>query len=285
VFLPAAWHARPVGTGINGGAWGAMPWFPDFAAAVELARRAARADGRADPVGEYLAAVNAGDAGDLELIWPGEVVVHDPRAGTVRGHRQLARFVRRSEAFLAERHARVEWFAQTRAGDRAAVELLAHIVVDGRERPWPVAVVAESPDDRSVEFRTYLSERPIDGRRHVRPPLLEPGSAAPGDVVGRYCAALGAGDVDALVATFTADGYLQDPTGSRHTGAGALRAYFGAGGADLQPCATTDDGTRCALEYNRGAPGARQAGIAVFERAAGGLLAAVRVYDDVEPTR
>jgi hypothetical protein len=35
-----------------------MPWFPDFASAVELARKQTRAAGRADPVGQYFAALN-----------------------------------------------------------------------------------------------------------------------------------------------------------------------------------------------------------------------------------
>ena len=34
-----------------------MPWFPDFASAVELARRQTRAAGLADPVGQYFAAL------------------------------------------------------------------------------------------------------------------------------------------------------------------------------------------------------------------------------------
>jgi hypothetical protein len=39
-----------------------MPWFPDFANAVELVRRQTRAAGQADPVGQYLTAprVSAG---------------------------------------------------------------------------------------------------------------------------------------------------------------------------------------------------------------------------------
>lgn len=47
----------------------------------------------------------------------------------------------------------------------------------------------------------------------------------------------------------------------------------------------TDDGVRCALEYNcvgwggHGLP--PQAGIGIYERSPGGLLAAVRVYDDI----
>jgi len=40
------------------GAWVAMPWFPDFAGAVELARKQTRAAGQADPVGQYFTALN-----------------------------------------------------------------------------------------------------------------------------------------------------------------------------------------------------------------------------------
>jgi hypothetical protein len=61
-----------------------MPWFPDFASAVELARQQTRAAGLADPVGEYFAALNKGDTHALETVWPGEVVIYDPRAGEVR---------------------------------------------------------------------------------------------------------------------------------------------------------------------------------------------------------
>src|SRR3954462_1623597 len=37
------WQARVrCGSGVGGGAWVEMPWFPDFAGALELARRDAR---------------------------------------------------------------------------------------------------------------------------------------------------------------------------------------------------------------------------------------------------
>ena len=39
-----------------------MPWFPEFAGAVELARRQARAAGLVDPVGQYFTALNQRDA-------------------------------------------------------------------------------------------------------------------------------------------------------------------------------------------------------------------------------
>ena|SRR5829696_3607917 len=158
------------------------------------ARRQTRDAGRADPVAQYLTALNEGDTHGLETVWPGEVVVHDPRAGEIRGHRKLRRFVSENGSWLAERHARIETVASTCVGGRAVVELLARLADDGEELAWPVAVVAESPDEWSVVFRTYCSQWPVDRRRHIRPPILKPGHAHPGDVVGRYQAALDAGD-------------------------------------------------------------------------------------------
>jgi ketosteroid isomerase-like protein len=271
-----------------------MPWFPDFASAVELARQQARASGQADPVGQYFAALNGGDSRDLEATWPGEVVIYDPRAGEIRGHRQLRRFVHDNKSWLAQHRTRVETVASTYADGRAVVEFLGHLAGDGGEVAWPVAVVAESPDDLSVVFRTYCSQVPVDGRHHIRPPVLKPGDARPGDVVGRYQAALEAGDAEAVVSAFTPDGYYREPIGphATHRGAVELRSFFtgefsAGGGIGLQPCVVTDDGVRCALEYNCVRWGSHdlppQAGLGVYERGPDGLLAAVRVYHDVEP--
>jgi limonene-1,2-epoxide hydrolase len=271
-----------------------MPWFPDFISAVELARKQTSAAAQADPVALYFTALNKGDTGALETGWPGKVVVYDPRAGKIRGHRQLRQFVSRNQAWLAERHARIETVASTCAGGRAVVELLAHLADGGQELAWPVAVVAESSDDLSVEFRTYCSQWPVDGRRHVRPPVLNASRVDPGDVVGRYHAALEAGDTEAIVSTFALDGYVRESIGPHraHRGSSELRSFFttcfsAGGGIRQQHCAVTDDGVRCALEYNCVRWGSHdvppQAGIGIYERGPDGLLAAVRIYDDVEP--
>jgi hypothetical protein len=132
----------------------------------------------------------------------------------------------------------------------------------------------------------------VSGVRQRRPSsVLDP--AYPGDVVGRYEAALAAGDAEAAVRTFGPEGYFREPTGLPvvHRGADELGLYFtkcfsAGGGFGLEDCAVTDDGVRCALEYNIVRWGSRelppQAGIRVYERGPDGLLAAARVYDDVE---
>ena len=94
-------------------------------------------------------------------------------------------------------------------------------------------------------FRTYCSQWPVDGRRHLRPPILKPGAAHPGDVVGRYQAALEAGDADAVVSTFEPDGYYREPIGphSSHNGTASSSARFSpdasaaGGGIELEHAA------------------------------------------------
>jgi ketosteroid isomerase-like protein len=270
-----------------------MPWFPDFVGAVELARRDTQITGRDDPVAQYLQAIEQGDSHRLRTVWPGQVVVNDPLVGEVRGHKELRHFVSRNQSWLAEHHARTETVAATYDGQRAVVELLASLEQDGQTVSWPIAVVAESPDERSVVFRTYCSTWPVEGHRHVRPPILNPGAHEPDDVVGRYQRASEGGDTDGILQTFQRDGYFREPFGPQawHRGTDELRAffleYFRGGGLQSEFCEITDDGQRCAVEYNCVRWGSQdippQAAMAIFERGADGLLAAVRMYDDIAP--
>ena len=118
-----------------------------------MARQQTRAAGEADPVAQYLAALTEHDTGALEDAWPGEVVIHDPRAGEVRGHRNLRRYLRQNQSWLAELDARTERVATIGEGGRAVVELLARLTHQGREIAWPVAVVA--PDGLLAAVRVY----------------------------------------------------------------------------------------------------------------------------------
>jgi hypothetical protein len=271
-----------------------MPWFPDFVNAVEQARRQTRATALADPAAEYLHALDDGKTRDLETAWPGEVVVYDPRAGEIRSHHRLRRFISDNHAWFAAHRARIETVAKTSANGRVVLELVAHVTGDdGQPIAWPVAVVAESPHEQSIVFRTYCSQWPIERRRPERPAILPPGNERPGDVVGRYLAAADTGDAEAIVSAFAPDGYYREPIGPHqvHRGTAELRSFFterlGNGGIGLQYCAVTDDGVSCALEYNCIRWADReltpQAGLAIYERRPDGLLAAARVYDDIVP--
>ncbi len=271
-----------------------MPWFPDFVSAVELARGQTRSVGLADPVRQYFDALETGRTHELEEIWPGEVVIYDPREGEVRGHRQLRRFVRSNQVLWAERHVRIETIASTKVDGRAVVELRAHLDdYNGQPVDWPITVVAESINEMSVEFRTYCSQWPVDGQHHVRRALLKPANVNLSHVVERYLAALSAGDLDSILSTFAPDAYFRESIGphSLHRGSSELRSYFAecfksGGGLRLEQCTVTDDGVRCALEFNCVRWGSHdlipQAGIAVYERNPAGLLAAVRIYDEIE---
>lgn len=220
--------------------------------------------------------------------------MHDPRAGRVSGHPELRAFVKRNQDSLAEHQARIETIASTRVDGRAVVELPA-LVSQGREMiDWPVALVAEFPDDRSVVFRTCCSQWPVDGRRHVRSPLLQPREIGLPAVVSHFLDALAAGDVEDAPSTFNPTGYFRESLPTKlavHHGAAELRSFFtqqfGAGGGiALRTRLVTDDGVRCAVEFNCARWGTHvlppQAGIFVHERDADGLLAAVRTYDDIE---
>jgi hypothetical protein len=115
-------------------------------------------------------------------------------------------------------------------------------------------------------------------------------------------------DPDELLASFAARPLIDDPRHGRVEGEDAFRAYVvsmrewlaqqrgiepvalmfaNEGGIPLQLCTVTDDGTRCAIEYNAVRWGRDeippQAGIALYERGPSGRLAAARIYDDVTP--
>ena len=101
------------------------------------------------------------------------------------------------------------------------------------------------------------------------------------------------GDLDAGLATYEEDAYAREPSGGEYVyrGREKLRELyslmFASGGIRLEHCTVTDDGVRCAVEYNCVRWGYMelppQAGVAVYERGTSGLLAAGRIYDDFEP--
>jgi hypothetical protein len=278
-----------------------MPWMPEFfAAPIAQALRPQQGAAGANDAVPYYEGVLAGEPDALVRSFAGEPVLNDPRVGYVEGARGLRDFASATAGWLRERDAVVENVALTRTPTRTVEEVVLHLLADedGARVELPVAVVTDRNPDRTLKtIRLYHSMWPLTGRHTLRPSLLPEDprlhvEGTPGD----YQRALAEGDLEGIVGTFEPeDGYAREPSGGAylHRGAEALRGLYAhlfanGGGIAVEHCTLTDDGVRCAIEYNCVRWGASdvppQAGVAVYERGSGGLLlSAARIYDDVEP--
>ena len=274
-----------------------MPWMPEvFTAPLAEARRAEEAARTNDAVA-YYEGILAEEPEALIRSFAGEPRVNDPRVGHVEGARRLRAFVSGTADWLRERDAVVENVALTLTQTRTVEEVVLHLIgEDGGRVELPVAIVADRNPDRTLKtIRVYHSMWPLTGEHAVRPPLLPADPELHGEgIVGDYQRALAEGDLRGIVSSFDPDGYAREPSGGAylHHGVEGLRTLYehmfaNGGGIPLEHCTVTDDGVRCAVEYNCVRWGVTdippQAGVAVYERGTSGLLSAARIYDDVEP--
>jgi SnoaL-like domain len=270
-----------------------MPWAPELFSAPALARMKWRDELVTVPFFDGLA---AGELDALVGSFDGEPELHHPVRGRIRGARAFEAFVNEMNAWLRERNASVENVDHVVLERSGFGEVVLHLNCDTGRVALPVALVSDRHrDGRIEELRMYFSSWPLTGRHANRPPLLQPDpSLCESDVVGEYQRALAAGDADAIVAAFEADGYAREPAGGEHVhkGQDGLRAFYerlfsNGGGIPLEHCAVIDDGRACALEYNVVRWGKTElppeAGVAVYVRGEGGKLAAARIYDDADP--
>ncbi len=278
-----------------------MPSMPEvFSAPIAVARRAqeeGEATGTNDAV-PYYEGILADEPDALVRSFAARrPVLDDPRVGYVEGARGLRAFVAGTAEWLRERDAVVENVALTRTPNRTVEEVVLNLLTDdGGRVELPVAIVTDRNPDRTLKvIRVYHSTWPLTGEHRVRPPLLpaDP-NLHPQGTPALYQSALAEGNLAGIVATFEPEGYAREPSGAAylHRGVEALYALYGhlfanAGGIGLEHCTLTDDGVRCAIEYNcvrwGDAEIPPQAGVAVYERGGSGLLAAARIYDDVDP--
>jgi hypothetical protein len=274
-----------------------MPWMPEAFAGPIADTRREQDNASANDAVPFYEGIMANQPEALIRSFAGQPRVNDPRVGYVEGARELRAFVNGTADWLRERDAVVENVAITRTQTRTVEEVVLHLLSDDGVRvELPIAVVSDRNPERTLKtIRVYHSMWPLTGKHTVRPPLLpeDPSlhiEGAPGD----YQRALAEGDLEGIVRIFEPDGYAREPSGGVyvHRGAEGLRKLYtqmfaNGGGIGLEHCTLTDDGVRCAIEYNlvrwgvTGLP--PQAGIAIYERGISGLLAAARIYDDGEP--
>jgi hypothetical protein len=279
-----------------------MPWMPELftapiAEALRAEARREEDEARTNDAIPYYEGILAEQPDALVRSFAGQPRVNDPRVGYVEGARELHAFVSGTADWLRERDAVVENVALTRTPTRTVEEVVLHLLADNGGRvELPVAIVSDRNPDRTLKtIRVYHSMWPLTGEHRVRSPLLpdDPELHAE-DTPGDYQRALAEGDLEGIVATFEPDGYAREPSGGAylHRGTEALRELYehlfaNGGGIPLEHCTLTDDGARCAIEYNCVRWGVTdippQAGVAVYERGSSELLAAARIYNDMEP--
>jgi len=244
------------------------------------------------PISRYVPLLIDGDLDGLLDLFGNSPRINDPRLGWIEGAR-FELFVAASAEGLVARQARVEHLTTTSTALGTVEECVLSLVRRGQTVRLPVAIAAVVASDVLTSIHIYHSMWPLIGAHAIRSPILSAASEIelPG-VIERYHEMLAAADVPGLLKQFDANGLVREAIGERevHRGRNELLRFFDrlfeSGGMSLERCSLTDDGTSCALEYNVTAWGSvllpHQAGIAVYERTRAGLLAAVRLYDDVE---
>jgi hypothetical protein len=248
----------------------------------------------AHPVARYIPLLIEGDEAGLRALFDGAPRVNDPFLGWVEDAR-FDQFVENSRQGLAERNATVEHVSTTATAEGATEECVLRLVRHGSTTLLPVAIASHTAPDAQLEsIRIYHSMWPLVGFHLVRGPVLPTlAECVLPDVIGRYHDCLARGDAPGIVQQFAPSGSLREAGGTSdvHRGPAALLRFFNVlfangGGLGLEHCAIADEGASCALEYVVTTWGRstlpHQAAAAVYDRADTGLLAEVRMYDDVE---
>ena len=169
-----------------------------------------------------------------------------------------------------------------------AIDHTATTVADGRRleeyvftpadggAPLPVVLMIDGD-----KGRLYAAHGLVPDRKPMLP--LDPSikaSAEPGDFLDGYFEHLVDADLEASIAMFEPDGYIQHSNGDRYQGPARLRedytTMFKANGGTIgvRFANVMDDGQRRAFEVVM--PSGRP-GIAVYERGPSGKIAAIRI--------
>lgn len=246
-----------------------------------------------NPVERYLPLLLEGRYDDLFALFSGEPRISDPILGNVEGHEAASEFLRAKYAWCLQTGATLDNVRLTQGVNRSVEEAVLNLAFEGRLVALPVAVVGQHSGPGQIEaIRVYHSMWPLTGGHNVRPAILkEDPDLKLTDVIEKYQKALAKGKLEEILDLFEPDGYAREPSGGEYVFRGKehLREFYGGlfsvGGIPLEHCTLTDDGTCCAIEYNMVKWGRKklepQAGVAVYERGPGHLLAAARIYDDV----
>ncbi len=235
-----------------------------------------------------VAALLSGDATALSGIVSEGCLVQDQRLGRLEGAEGLARWFEDSAQWLRSLKAVPTELAYLSSDARAVHELSLAIEADGASVDLPYVLVADGNADGVTEIRTYHSTWPYTGGHVFRAPPLagRPTEPVP-EIFQWYIDRISVADVDAVLARFTEEGYVREPSGNRwkHQGAEGRAKFYGhltdAPRARFELMTSTTQGNTIAVEYAFAyGPTDMVGGVCIME-VEGDKLAAIRITDDV----
>lgn len=242
--------------------------------------------------------VHESDTSLLTLL--GEnAAIEDPRKGRISGDNAILQFAHDTKTWLEYRKPRVQHLRTTATEHRVCCESMLHMQSQGESLSLPVGtVVSVNPDNGAAEVHVYYTLWPFNRHHSVRPALFPADSAPEAEhsgIILKYFQGLIEGDLDKVLKCFEADIYFREASGPPyvHWGHAPIAEYFkglfGHGAPMLKDETITDDGQCVVMEFTvfgwngvTRKPENYEAGLAVYERSRGGLMSAIRIYDDVD---
>src|SRR5438034_483807 len=146
--------------------------------------------------------------------WADQPRLDEPRSGRIEGAEAFIRWAAGTREWLLGADAAVRPVYLIVTPTRTVEEVAIDLTIDGERRELPVAIVADRNSRGLTAIRVYHSLWPLIRGHAVRSPLLrpDPDLTAP-DVVGDYQAALAAGDLEGILATYQDDAVVREPAG------------------------------------------------------------------------
>ena len=241
-----------------------------------------------DNLQDLISSLQEGDADTLLAVSPETVVVQDQRLGRLEGKAGVARWVRATATWLNGLSAAPKELAFLVTPTRMVHELSFAIRVGSEVVDLPYVLVADRSASGIVEYRTYHSTWPYTGEHVFRPPpLVGRNHEEVPEIFRWYVDRVSVADVEAVLARFTEDGYVREPSGERwkHQGSAARAKFYGhlvtAPRASFELMTSTVVGATIAVEYGFSYGDVPMVGGICVMETRGGRIAAVRITDDV----
>jgi hypothetical protein len=250
---------------------------------------------------EYLTTLVHEDIQSMLNLVGTDGIVEDPRFPGNVGEAQISEFVTNFQDWISDMSPSPEHLRTTATEHRVMSEDILHIRFTGEVWEIPVAtIVCKDANTGATRVHVYYTNWPFNKKHSVRKNLFSaplPDQAEFEGAVLNYVQSLLTGDLGKIGQSFESDIYFREASGPPyvHWGRNAVVNYFKglfANGAPmLRDDTVTDDGRTVFMEFSvvgwngESRPEDRwEAGLAVYERSRDGLMAAIRIYDDVEFT-